>query len=149
MPEPNLRFGEVYVVSSPPGDYQGADLALGMRKVEGRLNPLTKKPDKTIEWLSAQETGMGGHILFWEMVEQEGPVVTLRDVGIDREGMTPDQYVLRFEPLTDELWRKLIDGGFMQVSDSVARLKSANDVKNVFISDLLEDWWVENPKDVF
>jgi len=144
MPMPSFRFRDVYVVSFPPGDYlAGIDLAIGVRVVNGRINALTGKPSEAVEWLSANNSFKGGHTLIGDVVRAEGDVVEIKDATEE------DGHTFRFEPLTMPLWKKLLDGGFIQAPESLAALGDINTIKNVLIPGVLEEWWVEDPPDVW
>jgi hypothetical protein len=140
---PKFRFRDVYVVSSPPRDYRGIDIAIGMRVVSGRINPMTNKPAEAIEWLAADDSFKGGHTLYGEVVKQSGDEVEVKDIG------SPEGLHFLFEPLTMSLWKKLLDGGFIRASDGLASEKNIGVLKNALIEDVLEEWWVESPENVW
>jgi len=141
--QPKFRFRDVYVVTAPPGDYNGIDIAVGVRVVEGHVNPGTKQKERSIEWLAADGSFQGGHTLFGDVVKAENDITEVQDTSIE-EGE-----VFRFEPLTMSLWKKLLDGGFIRASDSLAAITDIGILKNALIQDVLEEWWVEEPEDVW
>ena len=88
---------------------------------------------------------MGGHTLHGRVVRQEHDVVDVCDTGADHRGMADAELLWRFESMTSELWRRLVDGEFVRVNDSLAKLDDVIVLKNVLTSELLEDWWQEHP----
>jgi hypothetical protein len=141
---PLLEFNGVYLVTSPPGELRGCDLAVGARAIEHPPGPSKKKPWVGFEWISVNDSGMGGHRMFGIPL-REGKLVEIQVTSYGRWETSPP-IIFRFEPLTHDLFTRMGEAGWVTNYKKIAaHLPDDAAVRNYFLQLYMAEGWEETP----
>jgi hypothetical protein len=143
---PLLRFHGVYLLTTPPGELRGADLAIGVRQRDDVPNPRAGgKKHVYLEWLSVNGSGMGGHAI-QGIPLREGDSLEIQVTSWEGWTKAPPS-VFRFEPLTHALFTKMgLAGWVTNYKQFADRLPDDAAVRNYFFSLYMADGWEETPE---
>lgn len=136
---PSLDLYEVYVLYVAGTKYKSLKLCVGARFVTLSHHQVPKGTP-CLAWLD--ESPRGGHVMWVDIVEDNGETFLLRDVGFDRKGMKDDEFNWTLEPLTERVWKELNELKLLNLSGGLSPDMPVKSFKSFHVHDLLEDWWI-------
>lgn len=138
---PLLQFNGVYLLTGPPGELRGFDLAIGVRQKDVPVKG-GGKPRVDLEWISVNGSGMGGHRIQGVPL-RKGEIVEVQVTSWSGWSKAPP-FIFRFEMLTHELFNQLGQAGWIRGYKSLAaRLPDDAAVRNYFFQLYMPDSWEE------